>query len=188
MLDNLINLVKGQAGESIINNPAIPNERNEEVIEQTGNSIAGGLQNILQSGGLKDVLKLFGGQETAGADNPVVKGVSGNVIQDLMSRFGMDQQSAGNVAGNLVPNVLQQLVNKTNDPSDNGFSIQGIFDQLSGGRSQGFDIQSLLGKVTQGGLDRDGDGDTDLQDVMAMFSGGGQGGSVLDTVKGLFSR
>lgn len=189
MLDNLINLVKGQADDAIVNNPAIPNERNEEVIAQTGNSIAGGLQNILQSGGLKDVLNLFGGQESPGAGNPVVQNVSGNVIQDLMSKFGLDQQAASNVAGKLVPSVLQQLVSKTNDPADNGFSIQGIFDQLSGGRSQGFDIQGLLGKVTRGGgLDRDGDGDTDLQDVMAIFSGGGQGGSVLDTVKGLFNR
>lgn len=190
MLENLIDLVKGQAGDAIVNNPAIPNDRNEEAIAETGNSIAGGLQNILAGGGLKDVLKLFGGQEGTNSANPVVQNISGDVIQNLMKKFGIDQQAASGIAGNLVPNVLQQLVSKTNDPNDKSFDIQGIFNQLSGGKSQGFDIQGLLGKVTQGGLDKDGDGDTDLQDVMAMFSGGGQGGGggVLDTVKGLFSR
>ncbi|MDF2187130.1 hypothetical protein [Paraflavitalea sp. CAU 1676] len=187
MLDNLINLVREQAGSAIINNPTVPNERNEEVISATGQSIAGGLQNMLASGGLKDVLKLFGGQDAASNNNPVVQNLSGNVVQQLMNQFGFDQQSAGGIAGNLVPNVLQNLVSKTNDPNDNSFDIQGIFNHLSGGKSQGFNIQGLLGKVTQGGLDKDGD--TDLQDVMAMFSGGqAGGGNLLDSVKGFFSR
>jgi uncharacterized protein YidB (DUF937 family) len=188
MLDNLINLVREQAGDAVINNPTVPNDRNEEVIAATGESMAGGLQNILASGGLKDVLKLFGGQDQATAGNPVVQNLSGGVIQQLMNKFGFDQQSANGIAGNLVPDVLQKLVSKTNDPNDSSFDIQGIFNQLSGGKSQSINIQGLLGKVTQGGLDKDGDGDTDLQDVMAMFSGGGQGGNLLDSVKGFFSR
>ncbi len=57
MLENLINLVKEQAGDAIVNNPAIPNENNEAAIQSAGESIAGGLQNIISSGGLKDVLK-----------------------------------------------------------------------------------------------------------------------------------
>lgn len=190
MLDNLINLVREQAGTAIINNPTVPNERNEEVIAATGESIAGGLQNMLASGGLKDVLKLFGGQEPASNNNPVVQNLSGNVIQQLMSRFGLDQQAAGGIAGNLVPDVLQKLVSKTNDPGDSSFDLQGIFNHLSGGKAQSFNIQGLLSKVTQGGLDKDGDGDVDLQDVMAMFNGGsqGSGGNLLDSVKGLFGR
>lgn len=188
MLDNLINLVREQAGDAVINNPAVPNDRNEEVIAATSESMTGGLQNLLASGGLKDVLKLFGGQEQATAGNPVVQGLSGNVIQQLMNKFGFDQQAANGIAGNLVPNVLQNLVRKTNDPNDNSFDLQGIFNQLSGGRSQNINIQGLLGKLTQGGLDRDGDGDVDLQDIMAIFSGGGKGASLLDSVKGFFSR
>lgn len=189
MLDNLINLVREHAGEAVINNPAVPNERNEEVIAETGNSIAGGLQNLINGGGVKDVLNLFGGQDQANSSNPVVQNLSGGVIQQLMNKFGMDQQAASGVAGNLVPDVLKKLVNKTNDPSDSSFDIQGIFNQLTGGKSQSMNIQGLLGKFTQGGLDKDGDGDTDLQDVMAMFSGGqGGAGGLLDNVKGLFNR
>lgn len=187
MLDNLINLVREQAGDAIINNPTVPNERNEEVVAATGESIAGGLQNILASGGIKDVLKLFGGQDAPTPHNPVVQNVSGNVIQQLMNQFGFDQQAANGIAGKLVPTVLQQLVKRTNDPGDSSFDLQGIFNQLSGGKSQNINIQGLLSKVTQGGLDKDGDGDTDLQDIMTLFSGG-QGGNLLDSVKGFFSR
>jgi len=61
MLENLLNLVKEQAGDAIINNPAIPNERNEEAIAATGNSITSGLQSMIAGGGAKDVLRLLTG-------------------------------------------------------------------------------------------------------------------------------
>lgn len=168
MFENLLNLVKEQAGDAIVNNPAIPNEHNDAAIQSAGNSIAGSLQNLVGSGGLNDVLKMF----TGGGDvsnSPVTQAVSGNVIQDLMSKFGLDQGAAGSIAGSLVPSVLQNLVSKTNDPNDSSFDIQGVLSSLTGGKSGGMDIQGMLGKLTQGGLDKDGDGDTDLGDVVAMF-------------------
>lgn len=39
MLDNLISLVREQAGDAIINNPTVPNERNEEVIAEQANPL-----------------------------------------------------------------------------------------------------------------------------------------------------
>lgn len=186
MLDNLMNLIKEQAGSAIIDNPAIPNDRNEEAIAATSQSITGGLQNLLSSGGVKQVLSLFAAEESTISSSPVTQQVSGNVIQDLMQKFNLDQGQATNIAGGMVPNILQNLVKKTNDPSDNSFDIQGIFNSLSGGRTGGMNIQGLLGKFAAGGLDKDGDGDVDMQDLMAMFSGGqGGGGGMLDNVKNL---
>ncbi|OQP64603.1 hypothetical protein [Niastella populi] len=39
MLDNLFNLVKQQAGDAIISNPAIPNQKNDEAVQAAGNSV-----------------------------------------------------------------------------------------------------------------------------------------------------
>ena len=46
-------------------------------------------------------------------------------------------------------------------------------------------MQALLNKLKGAGLDQDGDGDTDLQDLTKMLSGGG--GGILDKVKGMFN-
>jgi hypothetical protein len=186
MLDNLINLVKEQAGDAIISNPAIPNERNDEAIAETSNSIAGGLQGMLSGGGMKDLLNMFGGQNDA--TSTVTQNVSGGVIDKLVNKFGINRDQASGIAGALVPNVLKNLVNKTNDPGDSSFNIQDIFNKLSNGQTQGTNIQNIINKLTGGSFDKDRDGDTDLQDVMAMFNGNKQGGgSVLDSVKGLFN-
>jgi len=188
MFDQLLNLVKQHAGDAIVNNPAIPNERNDEAIAETSNSIAGSLQNMLSGGGVKDILKMFSGGQDA-SNSPVTNNISGGLIQNLMNKFNLDQGSASNIAGKLVPDVMKNLVQKTNDPNDNSFDIQGIFNNLSGGGTSGLNVQGLLNKFKGGGLDQDGDGDTDLQDVMKMVSGGGAngGGGIMDKVKGLFN-
>jgi hypothetical protein len=43
-------------------------------------------------------------------------------------------------------------------------------------------MQGLLDKLKGGKLDLDGDGDTDLQDLMSLV----KGGNIIDRVKGLF--
>jgi len=47
MLENLIDLVKQNAGSAIINNPAIPNEQNDAAINAAGSSIMDGLKNMI---------------------------------------------------------------------------------------------------------------------------------------------
>lgn len=188
MLEELLNLVKQQSGDAIINNPAVPNEHNEAVIAETSNSIAGGLQGMLsQGGGLTDILKMFGGQDQGTATNNITQQLSGGVIQNLMSKFGLDSQAAGGIASSLIPGILSKLVSKTNDPNDSSFNIQSIFNNFSGGQTSGMDISGLLSKVKSGAIDLNGDGHTDMQDLMAVFSqgGGNSGGGILDKLKGM---
>jgi len=46
------------------------------------------------------------------------------------------------------------------------------------------DIGGLLSKVKSGAIDLNGDGHTDMKDLMAVFNGGG--GGVMDKLKGMF--
>lgn len=194
MLEQLLNMVKEQAGAAIIQNPDIPNERNEEAMADVTNNIAGGLQQALAGGQFNDVLRLLGGQGGDLQSNPLANQLSGNAVESLMNKFNLNQGQAGNVVNSLLPGVLQKLISKTNDPSDNSIDLQSIFSSLTGGKTGGLDLQGLLGRVTQGGLDRDGDGDTDLNDIVNTVKGGAAeqqqtgGGGMMDMVKGLFGR
>lgn len=199
MLENLLNLIKENAGDAVINNPAIPNEQNDAVVQEAGSSIMSGLQGLLASGHAKDVLSLFSNPSSVNNSNPVVQQLGGGFLNSLMNKFGLDSGQASGIVSSLLPTVLSQLVSKTNNPSDGSFDLQGIFNSLSGGNTSGMDIQGILSKFTggggsstaaAGGLDRDGDGDVDLQDLTAAFSGGGgnAGGNPLDALKGLFGQ
>lgn len=185
MLDNLLTLVKEYAGDAIVKNGAIPDNRNDEAINEAANSIQGGFENMLSQGSINDVLKLFSGQ--GAAQSNVSQQLSGNLIQNLVGKFGLDNNAASGIAGSLIPAVLSNLVKKTNDPGDSSFNIQDLFNDFSGGQTAGFNVQGLLSKVQSGALDLDGDGDTDLQDIMLLLSKG-KGGGLVDTIKGMFGK
>jgi hypothetical protein len=183
MLENLINLVRENAGDAIINNPAIPNERNEEAVQDTSHSIVNSLKNALSGGNVKDVMKIFSGRTDP--SNPVVQDATNNLTQNLSGKYGINSGQASGIAGGLIPMILSQLAGKTSDPSNNSFNIQDIFNQLTGGKTSGVNMGGILDKF-KGGLDKDGDGDVDLGDLTGLLTGGG-GGSVLDKVKGMFN-
>ena len=183
MVDQLINLVKENAGDVINNNPEIPADKKEQAAEVTGTSIASGLQDMLAKGGVKDVMKLFAGGDAAVSSSPVTQHVNESVTNNLASKLGLSTGQAGGIASALIPSILGKLVNKTNDPNDKSFDLQDIFNQLSGGKTSGLNMGSILSKF-KGGLDKDADGDVDLDDLKSLFGGGG---GIMDKVKGMFN-
>jgi len=65
-------------------------------------------------------------------------------------------QAAQSIAGSLIPQVMNQFINKTNDPNDSDFDLQNMMRSFSG--NSNLDIGELLGKVT-GGSSSQGSGD-----------------------------
>ncbi|MCK9613535.1 MAG: hypothetical protein PHR81_05125 [Bacteroidales bacterium] len=142
MLDNLLNLVKENAGEAIINNPAIPNKKNDIVCKAATKSLMNKLQGVAKNDGLDSIKNLF--QQGADAEsNPVVNNISTGVAGDLMKKFKLDGNVAGTLVKSLIPVVMGQLINKTNDPNDNSFDLQDILGSLTGGGNSG----GILGKL-----------------------------------------
>ncbi len=148
MLKNLIELVKESAGDAIINNPAVPNERNNDVIKAATDSLFKALQGTAKKQGVTSIRDMFAQGGENAAQSPVVNKISANVAGDLMKKFGLDKGVASNIVAMLVPIVLSKLVNKTNDPSDNSFGLDDIIGSLAGGKKGGLlgSLKSLLGK------------------------------------------
>jgi len=172
MLEELLNLVKENAQGAVVNNPAVPDEQNEAVMHAATQSITSGLQEEMANGNTSQVLSLLGGAGNAtDMQNPVVNKISGNFVGTLLEKFNLPAGTAQQIATSLIPAVLGSLVKKTNDPNNQSFNLQNILNSLTGGKAAGLDISGILGRFS-GGLDRDGDGDVDLQDLMGALSNG----------------
>lgn len=131
MIENLINLIKENAGDLIINNQAINNEHNDAAISETGNAIMNGLKSEVSKGnisGLTDILKSNGNL----SNNPIVSGIVSSLGTTLESKFNVNSIDAGNIAQSLIPQVMNQLISKTNDPNDDSFNVQGMLSNLGG--------------------------------------------------------
>jgi uncharacterized protein YidB (DUF937 family) len=144
MLEIFLNLVKENASDAIVKNPAIPNEKNDDAISSAAGSIMNQLKNMSSGGGMDKILDMFKGGNVS--NSPVVGSISSNVAGDLMSKFGINQEQAGGIVKTLIPAVMSSLVTKTNDPNDKSFNLQDIVGSLSGDKSGG--LTDIMGKVS----------------------------------------
>ena len=196
MLKELFDLVKGEATNTVINNPDVPNQYNNDVVAEATNTVASGLRNVVAGGGVQNVLSMFGGNTNKKSllSNPIVSMMMGHFASKLMNKFKMGTSQANNLSGNLIPNVLGSLINKSNDTNDSSFSLEKLLASITGGRSnevtsRGGGIGGLL-KQFNGGNQSNGGG---LLDIVKTLAGGAQeqqqrnGGSLLDLIKG-FAR
>ncbi len=141
MFEQLLNLVKENAGDAIVNNPAIPNEHNDAAINTAATGIMDHLKTAMSSGGVEGITNLLQGGNVAA--NPMVSNMSSGVAQSLMNKFGIDSTQAGGIVQSLIPMVMSKFVNKTNDPNDKSFDLQGIIGSLTGGGAAGGIMGSL---------------------------------------------
>jgi hypothetical protein len=146
MLKNLIELIQENAGEAIINNPAIPNEKNNAAIETAAGALFKSLQGTAKTGGVNSIKELF----REGSDvnsNPMVNNISANVAGELMKKFGLNKGSANSIVAMLIPIVLSKLVKKTNDPKDNSINLESVIGSLTSGKSGLGGLGSILGSL-----------------------------------------
>ena len=200
MLKELFDLVRGNAKESVIENADIPNEQNDEVVAEATNTVASGLRNVVSGGGIQSLLSLFsgGGDNKKGLlSNPIVSMMMGHFAGKLMNKFNLNSNQANSVSGSLIPSVLGNLINRTNDPNDSGFSLEKLLGSITGNKSgdasgqdgSGGGIGDLLKQFTGGG--GDGGSGGGLMDIVKNLAGGAQqqqqqngGGGLMDLIKG----
>lgn len=194
MLDQLSQLVQQFGQQSVVENNAVPNEHNQAVINEAQSSIFSGLQNILANGGLQQVMAMFQGNNAQSGNNPVVNQIAGGFVDNIMKKFGIENQAARGIAASLIPSVLGSLFGKAKDPNDSSIQAGDIFGSLTGGQAQqngGF--MSMVNKIGGAvGLDKDRDGDVDFSDVIAGFAKSTQqqqgqqgGGGLMDMIGGM---
>ncbi|MEO9003239.1 MAG: hypothetical protein ABI288_00805 [Ginsengibacter sp.] len=199
MLEELFNLVKSVATEAGTNTAEVPQEHNDAVVAEATNTVASGLRNIVAGGGAQNLLSLFGSggntQQSGGGllSNPIVSMMIGHFAGKLMSKFNLGAGQANNVASSLIPNVINGLVNKTNDPGNNNFSLDKLLNSITGGKAaeatsqqSGGGLQDILNQL--GGNQGGGNG---ISDIISKLAGGAQeqqqrngGGGLMDLIKG----
>lgn len=178
MLETLMNLVQQQAGQAVVNNPAIPNNQNDNVMQTIASSILGGLGQQAQGGGLGNLLGMVvnGGNVQ---QSPVTQGVQEHVEQNLMQKLGISPQVAMSVAAAVVPMVLSKLMHKASDPNDSSVDGNSILGAATG--KQGIDWMGAASSAMA-------DGKLDMNDLMRVMGQQGGGGGLGGMLGGLFGN
>lgn len=175
MLDQLTQLAKQFGQEAVVNNKAIPNELNQSIVNETGNSLMAGLQKMASEGNLEQLAGLLQGNN-ANASNPAVKDLVNQVSGNLGQKFNIDSNAANGIASNMIPQILGSLIGNAKDPNVKGFEMSDLVNAISGSGNSGL-MEAVSKYGGQFGLDQNNDGKVDMQDAMAAVTKkGGLGG------------
>lgn len=150
MFEQIMQLIQQSGQQSVINNPDVPNEHNEGVMKEAGSTIMSSLDKLTERGQVNEVLASPEG-------HPAVQEIQGNFATNIIEKFGINPGAASNIAATLIPTILSAISNKTG-----GMDLQSILQSFGG-------AGGLSGLGAKFGLDKDNDGDVDLNDVTKMF-------------------
>jgi hypothetical protein len=150
MLDQLVKLVEQNAGEAIVKNQAIPNQFNNAAIQEVAGSIFNTMKGQVAQGNMQQVVSMFqgGANMNALANNPMVKQMIASVAGNFASKFGVSSAQAQSIVSSLLPTVMNQFINKTNDPKDNSFDLTNMMKSMSGNNN--LDVASMIGQLAGG--------------------------------------
>ena len=148
MFDQLMNMLQRSGQSAVIENPDVPNEHNDGVLQSAGNSIFESVKSMIANGQAGDLTQLASNPST----HPAGLKMQDNFVETIMAKFGIEGAAAKKIAGSLIPEVLSKF------GTSSGTNAPGGFDLSS--------MTSMLGKT---GLDKDKDGDVDLNDVKSML-------------------
>ncbi|MCU0467686.1 MAG: DUF937 domain-containing protein [Arcicella sp.] len=157
MLEQLMGLIQDHSQDAIVQNPAIPNEHNNDAMQTILGAITGGMQQQAQAGqgGLAGLAGLLGGQAGTGGSslmsNPIVAGIAQQAIGGLMQKFGLGNSAASGIVSQVLPGVLGSMISKTNDPNDSSFNMSDIMGVMADGKVDMGDIMNIAGKFMGGG-------------------------------------
>lgn len=151
MLDQLLKLVEQNAQKAILDNRAIPDQLNNAAIKEVTNQIFNGLKGEVTQGHMDQVVTLFQTGMTK-SQSPVITAIVETVTRNLASKFNLAPEVARGVAGQIVPQVMAQVIKKTNDPRDVDFDLQHMLRGMSGDNK--LDISSMIpsSKTTVGSI------------------------------------
>ncbi|OKS89583.1 hypothetical protein [Mucilaginibacter polytrichastri] len=131
MFEKLFLLVKSNAGTAVINNPVIPAGKSEAVINEASSSIIEVLKSQLESGKIKDLIKMF--QFPDIKNNEMVTSIINRFANKLNKFYNIDSKAAFATATSLIMPVMQQMVQQSNDDKNGEFAVQNFLSKLSGG-------------------------------------------------------
>lgn len=160
MWDQITQLIQQVSQQSVVDNPAVPNEHNESVIGEAKNTITQTLTDLTASGRADEAAAIV---QTPG--HPATQQIENNFAGNIMQKFGINSAAASGIAATLIPTILNALRGQAGNGAG-GINIQQILQSLGGSGNLQATLSGIGAKL---GLDKDGDGDVDLSDLSKMF-------------------
>ncbi len=130
MFEKLFILVKNNAGRVLADNTVIAEKNHEAVINDASSSIIEVLKTQVETGRLKDLVKYF--QFSGIYNNPLITSATNKFANKLNNYYGVEPKAALALANEIIPPVMQELIQQSKSAQNNDFTLGSLLSKLSG--------------------------------------------------------
>lgn len=143
MLDKIFSDAKSELTNQLGSKFKLDASQTDKVITTTKDTLQTGLMKEVSSGNVGSLLNLVNGSASM-QGNPVVNGLTTQVIDSLTSKVGLSKQVASSVGNVIVPFIMGKL--KDNKPAG-GFDVASLTSLIGGEGSFMDKAKEKLGRV-----------------------------------------
>ena len=148
MLEQLLSGLKNDALGAINDNPEIPNNKLDSILDIVGSVTKNEVKKESSSSGLGNIMNLFSNNDNNSGANSIQGNIMNSVVGNLIEKTGLGESGAKTAATVIVPMVLNQITSKNNKTDANDASpLNDIFGMLTSGNSKKGGILGSLGSL-----------------------------------------
>lgn len=178
MFEQLLDLAKNNLGNLINDDNEVPVEQKELAANVASETVINNITNQAKGGNYAGISEMLSGKDTDG-NNRVAGNMIPDVVNNLIKKVGLSPEVAQSMAAKAVPSILNMLNSKVSAAkSTGGFDISSILNNLGGGgntASGGGGILGFIKKLLGGSK----------SNQTANSGGGNPMDSITNAIKGL---
>jgi len=139
--------VKDQLEDKLMETIGFDSDKADDVVKVGTETIFDGFKDELLSGNVSGLTNLVKGGTENMVENVMIKSISEKVVAALSEKVGLSPQISNQVVGIILPFIMDMLNKKDDD--DSSFNIGGMFDMLTGAKSES-DSGDLISGLSKG--------------------------------------
>ncbi len=148
MLEQILQTVKGQMGNQLIDKIGMSSGETEKSFDVLGGSLTEIIGNESQGGGLSTLLNLFSDNDNSSESNSLMEKFGSSLVGDLVSKAGLTKTKASGFKDLVLPLVIKFVSKKVGGNSD----ILGLLLGGNGSSGSAGTVASSILKGKLGGL------------------------------------
>jgi len=140
MIKQILELVRENSQELIIDNPQVPNESNDAAIALVADTLLGGIKQMAANPAA------ISGLMSGTAGSGLLQQVIDSAVSRMSSELNLSAKTAHSILSQLLPKVMAAFGSKLADPLNSEFTINGLLQHLTGAEIPG-ELTSMLEKL-----------------------------------------
>ena len=141
MLDSILSLGKEQLAKMLTDQTGLQGGQTDQAIEVTKDTVGNGLKDEMMKGNFGGIMDLFNGNAPTTTSNPIVSGITSQLVSNLAAKVGISEGIARQVANIAIPFIMNKL---SSDETGKASNEQDLVEKLGMGGDSG------LGGVLKG--------------------------------------